>query len=134
MTFCIPVGYGSKWAGMPHPGHITGELVFKLFETEDDTWLEAKFYFDPATWDIDRYGLIYTDRTFMSELQNRLTANKGFKHAQGIDYSECGMQGDNFIHMDVSNKLFTDLVRCGVKAHSRWPEFTTTKEHENTIS
>ena len=126
MTFCLPVGDDSMWfAPGERPSHVTGELIFKLVQYGDDTWLHARFYYDPKLWDVNKHGMIYTDRVFIQDLHARLACNRGFKHATCIDYSESGMQGDNYVDLDVSDKIWPDLVRCGIKAVTRWPEYLT---------
>lgn len=57
-------------------------------------------YFEPRTWDIDRDGLIYTDQGWIKEL--RETAKQlGFERADELDYTEQGMQGEDYVHLIV---------------------------------
>jgi hypothetical protein len=60
---------------------------------------ELRVYFNTDTWDTDTDGLIYTDKQFMTELRSALTV-AGF-NARDIGYSEQGMQGDNYVSLDV---------------------------------
>ena len=60
---------------------------------------ELRVYFKTNTWDVNELGLIYTDKQFMRELKELLTA-KGFD-ASDVSYSEQGMQGDNYVSCDV---------------------------------
>ncbi len=59
---------------------------------------ELRVYFNTDTWDVNKDGLIYTDGLFKQELQR-------FIKAQGlvvdISYSEQGMQGDDYVSLDV---------------------------------
>ena len=50
-------------------------------------------YFDPETWSTAHDGLIYTDRTFLRELQARCSAR--------LDYTEQGMQGEDYVSMEI---------------------------------
>lgn len=64
---------------------------------EEKDFGELQVYFNTATWDVDADGLIYTDSLFENELN-------AFLLAQGLaqaDYSEQGMQGDDFVSLDV---------------------------------
>ena len=65
---------------------------------DDFSFGELRVYFDTRMWDTDRDGLIYTDRLFLSEL-------KAFIMTLGLDtdinYSEQGMQGDDYVSLDV---------------------------------
>jgi hypothetical protein len=69
---------------------------------------ELRAYFDPAEWDTNTDGLIYTDPTWIESFRNCM-ATLGFSEAalQDIDYSEQGMQGSNYVSMDVGG----DFVR-----------------------
>jgi hypothetical protein len=69
---------------------------------------ELRAYFDRAEWDTNKDGLIYTDPTWIQSFRNCM-ATLGFSRAalQDIDYSEAGMQGSNYVSMDVGG----DFVR-----------------------
>ena len=60
---------------------------------------ELRVYFDTRDWNIDKDGLIYTDKQFLAELKDFL-ANNGLDD-QDVGYSEQGMQGDNYVSLDV---------------------------------
>ena len=60
---------------------------------------ELRIYFDTTTWDVDEYGLIYTDTGFLAGVRD------AFVHGDDIDYSEQGMQGDDFVSFDVGTEF-----------------------------
>ena len=60
---------------------------------------ELRVHFDPRSWDINEDGLIYTDTRFLKELRAKLN-DIGFP-GDDIEYSEQGMQGDEFVSLDV---------------------------------
>jgi hypothetical protein len=60
---------------------------------------ELCVYFDTKTWDINTDGLIYTDDTFLDQLCDELNL-AGFD-ASDVSYSEQGMQGDDYVSLDV---------------------------------
>lgn len=60
---------------------------------------ELRVYFNTADWDVNVDGLIYTDKGFMTDLRNFL-ALQGLDNLD-VEYSEQGMQGDNFVSLDV---------------------------------
>lgn len=72
---------------------------------------ELRAYFDPREWDIDTDGLIYTDmmwkHSFLTCMENVL----GFSPDATLDvsYSEQGMQGHNYVSMDVGPQF---LLEC----------------------
>lgn len=54
-------------------------------------------YFDPETWNVKKDGLIYTDDGFLHALK------KACPELKNADYSEQGLQGDNFVHLDAES-------------------------------
>ncbi len=65
---------------------------------------ELRVYFNTATWDVNTDGLIYTDKQFKMDLIQFVE-----QHGLVVDlcYSEQGMQGDNYVSLDVG-KDFLD--------------------------
>ena len=128
-TYTLPVGPDGLWSGEDQPSHITGKLVFRMqeFTANDgtlDRWLHARFYFDPALWDVEKHGLIYMNELFMESLHARLRARGWTNPERSINYSEQGMQGDNYVDFDVSTNKDTllDLLITNTSVHARWPE------------
>lgn len=124
LTFTIPVDTDTF---SDAPSHITGHLIFRIesyTETsgEVDRWLHCRFYFDPLCWSVDDHGLIYGNDHFIKELWRRLD-ERGWQCPEGIDYSECGMQGDEYIDMDVSSskEMLFDLLQSGTSVVEEWP-------------
>ncbi len=74
---------------------------------------ELRVYFDHS-WNVYQDGLIYTDSAFLTSLRQHLI-NIGFtkQAAEDVDYSEQGMQGNNFVSLD-ADSIFTKQV---VSAH-----------------
>ena len=64
---------------------------------------ELRVYFNTDTWDVNTMGLIYTDKQFKQELNDFLVA-QGLATAE---YSEQGMQGDNYVSLDVGEEFLT---------------------------
>lgn len=77
------------------------------YVSDDKDFGELCVYFNTADWDVDTDGLIYTDRQFMRELN-------AFLLAQGlaaVNYSEQGMQGDNYVSCDVEGDFISAWER-----------------------
>lgn len=64
---------------------------------------ELRVYFNKDDWDVNKQGLIYTDRQFMQELREFLDSQA--LQGQDVDYSEQGMQGDDYVSCDVGEKF-----------------------------
>lgn len=75
-------------------GYVSDELDFG----------ELRVFFNTADWDVNKDGLIYTDRQFKIDLMQFIS-----EHGLVVDisYSEQGMQGDNYVSLDVG-KDFLD--------------------------
>ena len=70
---------------------------------------ELQVYFNTATWDTSKLGLIYTDTQFMRELKELLSA-KGFDSSD-VSYSEQGMQGDTYVSCDVGECFINTFMQ-----------------------
>ncbi len=64
---------------------------------------EMRVYFNTDTWNPDDHGLIYTDDLFEKQLRNLLVEHAGWtpKEAAAVMYSEQGMQGDDYVSLDM---------------------------------
>lgn len=78
---------------------------------------ELRAYFDPhgfdsGSWNNAGHGLIYTDKLWLREFKLGMRKH-GFsiKAVQNISYSEQGMQGDNYVSMDVGPAFYASWVR-----------------------
>ena len=60
---------------------------------------ELCVYFNTEDWDCEKDGLIYTDGQFLDELCDFLITQE---LSNDVWYSEQGMQGDNYVSLDVS--------------------------------
>jgi hypothetical protein len=70
---------------------------------------ELRVYFNKATWDVNKQGLIYTDKQFMRELKE-LLVQKGFD-VKDVSYSEQGMQGDTYVSCDVGECFINTFMQ-----------------------
>ncbi len=84
------------WSTVAKPVEIVDMQV--AYVSDDRDFGELRVYFNTNTWNVDVDGLIYTDRQFKQDLQN-------FIKAQGLVvdlcYSEQGMQGRNYVSLDI---------------------------------
>lgn len=84
---------------------------------EDPFFGELRAYFEPSgytpgSWHVPAYGLIYTDKTWLREFKAGLRA-LGLSRAAvaDISYSEQGMQGTDFVSMDVGPAFYASWCR-----------------------
>jgi len=76
---------------------------------------ELCVYFNTNTWDVDQHGLIYTDSLFLKQLRAFLDTH-GLPGSD-VDYSEQGMQGDDYVSLDVGGAF---LQSWGRKFNIDW--------------
>lgn len=82
-------------------------LSLQLITWGDTSYGELRVFFHRTDWCVHRFhgsdGLIYTDPRWLRELKQALRREYGFseKAVRSIDYSEQGMQGDNYVSLDV---------------------------------
>lgn len=91
---------------------------------------ELRAYFDPTgfgigSWHVPAYGLVYTDKKWLKEFKAGMRAlGISIKGARDISYSEQGMQGTNFVSMDI-----------GPVFYASWKRINKVKENEaKTVS
>jgi len=82
--------------------HIDSELDYMCFEA----------FFTIKSWDINKHGLIYTDKKWLNEFKNLMVLELGISPqcANDIDYTEQGMQGDNYVSLCVGRKSKKELL------------------------
>ena len=73
---------------------------------------ELCVHFNTQDWDVNTDGLIYTDPLFKAELRAYLqTLGFTAEEANDVDYSEAGMQSDNYVSCDVGLDFINGLTR-----------------------
>ena len=110
-------GKRGLWSNVAKAVTITdiqlGKATLWEGDTDKDMFGELRVYFDTATWDTYKDGLIYTDRGFLKELQAFLNAH-GLKGSD-VSYSEQGMQGDDYVSLDAGYKFYKSwMAKFGV--------------------
>lgn len=113
----------AKWNNLKLGGRLTEAYGNGLWSVEnkkvklleasvrfvDQTGGELRVKFDTKTWNPDKHGLLYTDRNWIKDLR-KILVKKGFseKAAKDVDYSEQGMQGDNYVSCDIGKTFLKE--------------------------
>ena len=71
------------------------------YVSDEKDFGELCVYFNTADWDVNKDGLIYTDSEFLHEL-NAFLVEQGLSP---VTYSEQGMQGDDYVSLDVEDEF-----------------------------
>jgi len=78
------------------------------YVSDEGDFGELRVYFNTDTWNVDVDGLIYTDSQFKQDLMQ-------FVKQQGLVvdlcYSEQGMQGNNYVSLDVGKEFLDSWAR-----------------------
>ena len=89
------------WSGEERAVTVTNMQLGYVADDLDFGELCVKF--DRRSWDVNEHGLIYTDKMFLRELRAFLDAH-GLPGSD-VDYSEQGMQGDDYVSLDIGEKF-----------------------------
>jgi hypothetical protein len=107
VTATLNTNGNGYWSNKAKAVEITG---LQLAYTNDELdFGELRVFFNTATWDTYKDGLVYTDKQFMRELKDLLD-NLGFD-ASDVSYSEQGMQGDTYVSCDVGECFINTFMQ-----------------------
>ena len=108
VTVTLNTNGNGYWSNKAKAVDITRLML--AYTNDELDFGELRVYFNTATWDTNTDGLIYTDKQFMTELKELLTA-KGFD-ASDVSYSEQGMQGDTYVSCDVGECFINTFMQA----------------------
>lgn len=93
------------WTEVAKSVQLTGLALPYINEEQD--FGELKVYFSTRSWDVHKDGLIYTDKRFLKELREFLKT-QGL--SEDVDYSEQGMQGTDYVSLDVGRAFIKSYI------------------------
>jgi hypothetical protein len=109
-------GYWSKRVG--NVNILRFEITQSFYnELDGDShqYGEMRVFFETSLrrvngWQVPNYGFIYTDKLWLTMLRQYLQS-KGFSEAaiQDVSYSEQGMQGRDYVSLDVGDSFLKEL-------------------------
>jgi hypothetical protein len=107
----VPTGGNGLWSDEERKVKVLEASIrgFQVKCKNHEEFAELRVRFNTKSWNTNKYGLIYTDRLWLREFRN-LLLKKGFssKAVKDVDYSEQGMQGDNYVSMDVGKHFLKE--------------------------
>ena len=86
---------------------IAQELHIEM--AKDEGFNSIGIYFDTASWDVKKNGLIYTDDAFLENVKKEFI--KMGLDAVNLEYAEWEMQGDNYVCFDADYPLALGLSK-----------------------
>lgn len=88
---------------------VTINRVRLAYLDDEEQFGELVAYFDPSEWDTDNNGLIYSDMGWMRSFKECMkTLGFSDQALKAISYSEQGMQGHNYVSMDVTQAFLQE--------------------------
>ena len=103
----VPTAGDGYWSTVAKTVEITALQL--AYVNDELDFGELRVRFNTASWDVNTDGLIYTDTLFIKELRELLDS-QGFD-ASDVDYSEQGMQGDNYVSLDVGESFINTFMQ-----------------------
>lgn len=100
------------WSEVAKKVQLTGIDVSYINEEQD--FGELCVYFDKS-WDIRKDGLIYTDSQFLDQLCGELLA--AGLNSIDVEYSEQGMQGDDYVSFDVGPAFLNSFKEIAIERY-----------------
>ena len=89
----------------------TVSLEVTASRCDGELWGELRVYFNTDSRDVSEDGSIYTDGGFQDELRDKLRMI-GLP-GEDAGYSEQGMQGDNYVSLDVGREFIEAWEKLG---------------------
>ena len=113
--------YGNGYWSYENKKTTVKKITFEVGNfTGDSVILYAKVFFTQKEWNIEKDGLIYTDTNWIKDFSKnfvKLPEVKNLVKMKDIDYTEQGMQGDNYeslsfeIKVEINMKEFYKRIR-----------------------
>ena len=102
----IPTDGSGYWSDIVKEVFVTKMGITYLNDEND--FGELRVYFDTNSWNVNQDGLIYTDKLFLETLKAYML-DMGYDGSD-VSYSEQGMQGDNYVSLDVGPKFIGSFM------------------------
>lgn len=78
------------------------------YVTDENDFGELRVYFDQRDWNVGYDGLIYTDQLFIKQLKAFFKLHN--IPTEDVSYSEQGMQGSNYVSLDVGAEFIQSYL------------------------
>jgi hypothetical protein len=111
-AFELKTSGGGYWSNTQTQVRVTDLRLDLIDDDDEEPFGELRVYFDTATWDVNSHGLIYTDPGFFAGLKQYLES-QGI-NITDISYSEQGMQGTDYVSLDVGQHFIGTWFRTSV--------------------
>ena len=109
-NICSTGGNG-LWSKVERDVDIHGLSVSYI--DSDLNMVNFEAHFTKKSWNVEKHGLVYTDKLWIRQFRKEMIGLFGIskKCADDIDYTEQGMQGDNYISLGTGKKGSLELIK-----------------------
>jgi hypothetical protein len=109
VNFVTRTDGGSYWSSVAKTVRINR---VELAHTSDQgNFGELRAYFDTRDWDVESDGLIYSDAGWIRSFRSCMaTLQFSVQALADITYTEQGMQGNNYVSLDVGQDFLTQCT------------------------
>lgn len=105
-------GGDGYWSSKVAPVTATKMELGFFGKDESGAFGELRVYFDTTDWNVDQDGLIYSDGEWAAEFgQFLFDCSFTQNGVSDISYSEQGMQGNDYVSLDVGDTFLTEFRR-----------------------
>jgi len=94
---------------IPFRNRVINITALSVRSYTNSNYGELKAYFDTESWDYSSDGYIYGEQEFLDALCEHMSAMN--LDVGSVDYSEAGMQGSNYVSMDVDSLFIESFVK-----------------------
>jgi len=108
VTSTYGTGY---WSTVAKTVCVNRVAVASVSDDGEYEYGELRAYFDPSEWNFESDGLIYSDQAWIKSFRSCM-ASLGFsvQALADIGYTEQGMQGENYVSLDVGQDFLTQCT------------------------
>ena len=103
------------WSNVAKDVRLVG--IDLSYINDEETFGELRVYFDTTSWNVNEDGLIYTDRLFLDLLGGELLG--AGLNSIDVQYSEQGMQGDNYVSLDVGPVFLNSFKDIAIEDYQK---------------
>lgn len=109
VNFVTKTDGGGYWSTVVKTVRVN--RVELAYISDDNEFGELRVYFNTQDWNVESDGLIYSDMGWKHSFLTCMENEFGFSPDAILDvsYTEQGMQGDNYVSMDVGEQF---LLEC----------------------
>lgn len=112
-----------------------GGIVY--FPEDHSLTAYLRAHFQKKDWDVEKHGLIYTDRRWEKQFASQFVKLKEFNKlvaSRNVGYTEQGMQGDNYVSLALRIEGLKNVQKFFDRINLSKKELDTMKQEDGSYS